>query len=555
LLVRLVLALEVEHFDGLDNRGNALALLGEPGAAYGHHHPPASALVQLPAMALRRLGWLDDPHLWPHLSAFAVSLVGLGLGWRLGREAAGPLAAGAAVALLAWNRLFLHYAPLTVSFGPTLAAVGLALLLTVRARSLPSPRSAVFAGLAVAAACLTRYQCLALGPAVVAFWLLPDRERRPRAWRSLGILSLTAFVTWTGTYALIDWVVGAEGPWAGTPLAGVGAALETLGRTGEVGGVLLHRGGPLFFLELWPLAGGWVGTGLAVVGAGAALRGRRPLDVLVLVWVGVYLVAHAVVAHAEARYAAPLLPAAAYLWARGVPKVAGAARRLPAWGRWALLLGALLGAVEAPAVGAREVSRWTDPAYRSDFGPRLAGELKALRGEGADVFWVGSFAAIYPAEVVLHPDDPFHGLFHLGAKGLGYYLREPVWGLRADPGQPLGPQLLGLPAGSAVAAVEDAPLTWNRPPQPPPVRLFRVLRRPLPLASEGSVAVRAADGVLTYRVRAPWSGAFVVRAGRSLGGPLRPGEALEIPEGLVEGAELLGWEERAFVPVVTQRAP
>lgn len=147
------------------------------------------------------------------LAQHGLGVVTAGLTWVLGRLAFGRLAgltAGLGVALAGPLLIYEHYV-LTESLFTGLLT--LAMLLALRALRLPSRRRLLAAGLALAAAALTRPVADVLIPLLPLALLLRDRRLRPAAvgigWFALGLAAL--LVPWMARNALTFGTFSAEG--------------------------------------------------------------------------------------------------------------------------------------------------------------------------------------------------------------------------------------------------------------------------------------------------------------------------------------------------------
>ena len=501
--------LPVDYWDGYEYLMNARTLAGHPFAklAWGYFdlRPPLVPLLiaaVLPGYAPAGGGTA----LWgPHLLMATLSTGAIVAFYLLVRQALSPTAALFGCFVLVANPLFAHCAPFVLVDPPVMLFLTAAAALYLHGRRTRSWLAHVFAGVATAAAMLSKYSAVSflgsLGLYEILRLVVPGRAevgflRRLRAvatdvrpWLALGVAALVFYYVHVGVYARAT--------------SGEFFVVKTLRRvfTAQMGMEAFVTDPKLEYLWDFTDAFSQPIVLIAAFGVLVALVRRSEGDLLCLSWLAVVGTALTeLVGHKEARYAFPLLPPFVYFITAGVDAVVRGMRSL-AGARGAVVAGVAVAVAMARPVklAAAELALFGDPAYARPYLSQVARWLRDRSAPGQPVLLNQYFIyTIYPRAPVVFRYDEFFHRHHIGGPTLLYLLdRRWVWvpplPSLADDWAPLVERFRGSEVMAEARSYFDALVPgWDVEP-PVPIVLTAVTRRTLLRMNEES-----ADGIV-YR--------------------------------------------------------
>jgi hypothetical protein len=375
------------------------------GASVTRGRPPLLPLLQGP---LWLLGGKTTVWVWAHL--LQVVLVGAtgALAFITFRRWIGT-AAGAGVALLFLDRVFIHFAPSAMTDHLAVAALLLSNLLWERGVRGGGAVAAVLVGLSTGVLMQAKY-VLGLVPLSLVI-----AGTASRGWRTKVIYVL-------GVVCGVITIRGIIEGMGGQPLAGVPAALLQAHLQGASGAYVGQFSWSKVLLPVRFLVES-ASPGLVVAFlVGVWIAGRRH-RALVTQFVLVMVTLCFVLGEKEARYLLPVLPIVYAFAALGLRSLWSLARRsgVPIFG--AVVVGAFLVQPLAGAVREwREHLRAEVNRYPADaIARRIGGEL---RSDGR-VLWRGGAYPLYRSRRVRMPGDDYYGVVRLGPAGVSFWLGQP----------------------------------------------------------------------------------------------------------------------------------
>jgi len=422
-LVWVVLRLQLDYSDGYQILLNARAIAFLDGTSYSLERSFFLSLPLVPIFWLER--FLQSP-VFSFVTSHLVNLVFFGLllwvSYRLFRLGLSTTLSLISLMAMAFNPLFIHYAPF-------LQEGMIAALLTVsafyfylRGVSKGQTKYFVIAGFFIGAAVMSRHH-LALPILIIIVlheaWITFSGRAKGSFWlRLIPLLCLPlgfCFVVIEILYSLLGLATFANA--FGTYFA----SLDVLSQTRE--SVYL----PLLFLGQsmsWPL------LVTALLGCWAAVRGERLETRFVLLWLGVFFMAHTFfIGHKEVKFLLPLLPAAYFLFGFGLEALFGFFSRKK-WPEQTPIVLTLLMFVTPVWLMLRECVKWQDPIYRTGFHEAVSRQAAELVGPNT-IYWVG---APYPlvAENKLSKDGNQTDVHELTSHVVGFYAWKPTQKLPDD---------------------------------------------------------------------------------------------------------------------------
>ncbi len=478
------------YYDGYDYLENARFIAG-----VGAHYDPirAPGLPLLLAPVYRWMAWTGisgDDLRPPHVVLFLLSWGFLLFLYRFFRRFHGGTLALVGVALMAGNRLFVHYVPFVMADLPVTAAFVL-LLAYYDPWGPCSPLRQVGVGILLGVALLLKYPAgilIGLLALYEGFAHLTTAEHgkgggaaRLRRWGGVVLIGgATAFLVHAAIFQI-------RKGW-GLPET-IRALLWVFQEQISVNN--LAKGSDTFYeyaYDLWKILTPGVAL-LFGVGVGVACRRRTRADLLGLLFgPGFILVMTLAVAFKEARYIFPAIPFCILLVLRGIevcfPPLfeRGVGRGI--WRnprrvfRGALLLLLLWPAGETIGEG----FRLSDPFYRIPFARNVA--YAVAQETPGRIYWFGGFYVRHPRSYIFSPLDEYFYLYHVGPKTIRFYLPErrieAVGYRRGGRGEAEGPpflpdlaRLMG-PEDTAILSLEETYRTSTLPERIPPLFALRL---------------------------------------------------------------------------------
>lgn len=537
--------LRIEYYDGYQYLANARALLGDPLAKFDHLRSPLMVLFQLPGMLIVRASAPGSvprivvPHL---IAAFTSILTVAAVLWAF-RRFFSPVWALFGTLLFVGGPFFVRYGAHVMA--DLLSAGGAAVTVAtyVVARERRSVGAYVLSGIAFGVALSSKFPLVGLGPALVAaegWYALRTRDFDRQRWLGLAVIGAVG----VGLFAAIEGVVyvaifGREGlgmlvdavrpsSLAATARFIWGTQLPPeVGSRGDAG-TLLAQLASLESGESWrdwcPMAVVMLGPMLllAAGGAGVALVQRQDRDVPVLTWLG--LLGGGIVfaiAHNEARYLLPVVPAVIYLAVRAVEAAVTTlsqrgfeAPSRPVTVRIAAIV--LLAAVLAP--GLRQAWLDRDPIFFSDVERRAALRMLEIRRAPGRLVWNRGWHTFTTRDVVRMRADEYFNTFTFTPANVEYFVDERVLMLAGLPGTAeelaFDPKIEDgdavLQAARAVYSTTNVPANGV-----PPVEVWQVRR--MTLVRDGARLVSTVDPSISLQLGMLPDGERTVRADRAVG--------------------------------------
>jgi hypothetical protein len=521
-LLVVAVRLRIDYFDSFAALQNGRYILAGDGSQYlidrGLLFPALYAAI---LWVEQVTGVADFAFLTIHLMAVIIFGSLLYALYRLFRRYMAEHFAAIGALLFAMNLLLIHNGPLGKEDVPGALLITLGFHAYLKAREDKHRRFLVVAGTLIGVGISIRYNVLLLPFAVIGIYeiadtLLNGRRRWPYTPipRDFGVLeALTLFALPVFIFFLMPVlfypILGLDTPWH-APLKYV-ATLQQLA-TGSLIGTGEHLADlrfPRFLLEsvTWPI--------LVCAGFGAAwsVYKRHRGTLFHLIWFLVFFGEQDyIVFLKEARYLIAAFPPLYFFVARGVEGAAQIVngRLTEKQSRLAaqcLLLAALLVIPGYAAV--REVAKWTDPIYTSNYESEVSNYAVDLAA-GHRVFWAGNPYAIHPADYVFDTEDPTTYIYHFFAHVASFWSRSvvywiPVGSVAPDRSSPValrvGPNLAASVNDGDVLIVSpylEQQTTATVPAQVAPLVVERV--RLTTFLPQGNGDYRSSDGgTLTVR--------------------------------------------------------
>jgi 4-amino-4-deoxy-L-arabinose transferase-like glycosyltransferase len=501
--------LPVDYWDGYEYLMNARTLAGHPLSqlAWGYLdiRPP---LVPLLIAAVLR-GYAPaggGSALWgPHLLMATLGSSALVAFYALARQTLSSTAALCGCFVLAANPLFAHYAPFVLVDLPVMLFLTAAAALYLHGRRTGRWLDHLLAGVAMAAAMLSKYTAVSFLGSLALYEVLRALVSRRsdvglarrirtaatdlRPWLVVAVAATLFYLVHVGTYARA--VPGR--------FHVVTHLRDVFGF--QMGMATLRSDPTLEYLWDFADAFGLPVVVLAALGVLVALVRRRDGDLLCLAWLAVMATAlTALVGHKEARYAFPVLPPFVYFVVCAVDAIVGGMRASAgAWGTVVAGLGVVLALARPVKLAAAELTLFGDPAYAQPYLPRVARWLRERSTPGQPVLVNASFIyTIYPRAPVLFRYDEFFHRHHIGGPAL-LYLFDRQWVIvpplpsLADDWAPIVDRFGDSQVMAETNSYFDAlAVGWDVEP-PVPIVLTAITRRTLRRMDEES-----ADGIV-YR--------------------------------------------------------
>ncbi|MBK7973390.1 MAG: hypothetical protein IPK07_08950 [Deltaproteobacteria bacterium] len=475
--------LAADYYDATDYLINARFLAGN-GSWFEGVRPPLVSLLDLPFF----VGGAAQAWRGPHVLATVISYAALAASFALLARSLGTVRALAATALLAFSRLFVHYAPFVMAdlLGTAAVAAALALHLASRERggTLARLGVAVLTTLAVAA----RHPLAVLGPFLVGFEVFESlRARRvtaalraPGFWAAT-VLPIPVFVV--GMVAIFRWRLGWDVEHGLRALADV--VTSQADKSGITTRVTESR---LEYLEALVVSFRWPVVVLMGVGTFRAMVRGSVADRANALWFVANLALYSlVISRRESRYLLPAIPSAVSLAAVALSALEARLTPRPLAGGWrprgvaALGLG-LWVAAAAPLVPGviTEVSAFRDPVYTDPFAQRVAERAGALLRPPGRLLVVGDKYAVHPRDYRFTDGDEYYYFHHVAPRWFHYWLGSQVTPVSAPASVPEDrwlrfPRLLEWAAPGDVLVVLE-PDTYQTRVQPAHKRPLTVAR-------------------------------------------------------------------------------
>jgi hypothetical protein len=535
------LVLRVEYFDGYEYLANARALLGDRLFGYQWIRPPFVPLVQLPAMALSRA---SQPAaavriVAPHVTAALVSLVSaLAVFWLFERVFARDFAILGTL-LFVGGRYFIRYGAHAMADIPSAGWAAAIVAAYLGARSRRSLGAYALCGAALGAGVLTKFPLAMLGLVLLAAEVssaLRARRFEARLWLGLVIAATVSVVGFLSVMVVLWLVISGPGTLEFLP--------NSLLMLGRMGPTLGRQAGESWrdWGELLPVMLTMPTLALALFGLWLGMTQPEDRDLVFFVWLAlmggstVFLVAHN-----EARYLLPTVPAILYFAVRGAETLVGLFRQRaesmsPVLR--AVCLASGLGVLAATlAGGAHQAWLDRDPVFFSDLERRASARLLEHRRGDGHLLWCGNWYTIAPREPVMMREDDFFNIFHFAPPVATYFIDEPVdllLGPYATPEElALSPRVRD---GDAILRGADELFATRTIPAEgvPPIEIWSV--RQLVLVPDGKDGVvTTPDGTATVRLGVTGD-ARTVRSEQPLGSWIM---AAQLPDG--DAPRQLGW--------------
>jgi len=282
-----------EYFDAYEYRTASLYLLGAPNTNWPDYRPPLMALLELPFMAAKQLGWFRLAWLGPHLiSAAAAGICVLFTARIAQRLGATKETAALAAAILLGDRLLWHYAPSGMSGIPAAALAAVALYQLLKAIDQPDARPWFILALLCGLGALLRLNLALLTVLMLGVHCYQRGARKD--WGERIALGATAL----GTYLCISWLCGARKHGLSVDL--LLSPFHYILHRGDYAGDQYGTAGYGFYLQATFLAFGFLAPCLAAIGA--SLQRNRQSTTLLVWLLGHDLLLALLYGHGEARY-------------------------------------------------------------------------------------------------------------------------------------------------------------------------------------------------------------------------------------------------------------
>jgi len=438
-LLYVAIGLRIDYYDSFSTLQNARYILSGDATQYHIERGLLFSAAYAPFLWIEQVTGVTD-FAFVSMHVMAVILFGLLLYalYRLFRRYMAEHFAAIGVLLFALNFLLIHNGPLGKEDIPGAMLITFAFLAYLRGREEHRRAFLIAAGACIGVGISIRFYVLLLPFAVIAIYevggtLLNRRRRWPYTPvpRDFGLIeALALFALPVAIFFLVPVVIypmlRVASPWD-APSKYI-ATLQQLAVGSQIGTGehLADMRFPRFLAEslTWPV------LACACFGAAWSIYKRRRGTLFHLIWFLVFFGEQDyVVFLKEARYLIAAFPPLYFFVGRGVEEIAQIVRARTSRhhvrpGIQGLLLTALLA---IPGyVGVREIGKWTDPLYTSNYESAVTDYAVTLAA-GHRVFWAGNPYAIHPADYVFDTEDPTTYIYHFYAHVAGFWSRSTVY--------------------------------------------------------------------------------------------------------------------------------
>jgi|GEM_PF-2164627 len=425
-LIYMSCVMKMDLFDSFSIYLNSRGIATGNVIPYDRWRPPFLPIVLAPFF------WLDQfiPGPWTGIILSRITSVLFFAGtivmtWRLFRLHAGPTASIAGAALLALNRLLLHYAPFTKEDIPSTFFLVVSIYYYLIARESGKTRHWVFACLSIAGAFNSRFNLLPPLFALLFVFELASGGTRlsfsdnrvkldsPDFFKKIGYLCAIPTLLFLLVPTLLYAAIGIA------PLSQATSKFleERAIHLSLLKGVMIPYSQSLYLNAVFLLKSlTWPVAVLSILGVVYGLVKKGKGTLLYVLWflffAGVQIF---MIRHIESRYQFPFYIPCYFFAAMGLSCLIGFLNRsfakVPALLNAAIVLVSLLAAIVPVREGIRELTRMTDPFYHSEIMKEVSEYAGELAGEN-DIKWIGGMFSLHPKDYVFHSEDTFTYLYH-----------------------------------------------------------------------------------------------------------------------------------------------